>query len=98
MSESAFFKVKNSKRSNPEARTTLDAIHHQRIQQMTDQKEHLSEYKEELAQLNEKIAQTSSDIELWKLERDRERLEKKIKTIEDGTDVMDCYTGWSSCS
>jgi DNA repair exonuclease SbcCD ATPase subunit len=91
MSDSAFFKVKNSKRSNPEARTTLDAIHHQRIQQMTEQKDNIGEFKEELAQLNEKIARATTDMELWKLERDKERLEKRIKTIEDGTDVMDYY-------
>ena len=30
-------------------------------------------------------------MELWKLERDKEQLEKRIKTIEDGTDVMDYY-------
>ena len=41
MSDSAFFKVKSSKRSNPEARTTLDAIHNQKVQQMLEQKENL---------------------------------------------------------
>jgi hypothetical protein len=38
MSDSAFFKVKSSKRSNPEARTTLDAIHNQKIQKMIEEK------------------------------------------------------------
>jgi hypothetical protein len=37
MSDSAFFKVKSSKRSNPESRTTLDAIHHQKVQQLMEQ-------------------------------------------------------------
>ena len=34
---------------------------------------------------------TSSDIEIWRIEREIETLEKKIKAIEDGTDVMDYY-------
>ena len=42
----AFFKVKSTKRSNPEARTTLDAIHSQTIQSMMDQKENIQIYKD----------------------------------------------------
>jgi hypothetical protein len=45
MSDSAFFKVKSSKRSNPEARTTLDAIHNQTVQSLIEQKDNLQEYK-----------------------------------------------------
>ena len=91
MSDSAFFKVKSTKRSNPEARTTLDAIHNQKVQNMLDQKENLETYKTELASLNTKISETSSDIEIWRLEREVENLEKKIKSIENGSDLMDYY-------
>jgi hypothetical protein len=91
MSDSAFFKVKSSKRSNPEARTTLDAIHNQKIQNMLDQKENLNIYKEELADIKKIINETTSEIELWRLERDAENLEKKIKSIENDSDLMDYY-------
>ena len=91
MSDSAFFKVKSSKRSNPESRTTLDAIHHQKIQQLMEQREHIDSYKSELAALKEKMNQTTSDIEIWRLERDAEALEKKIKAIDDGSEMMDYY-------
>jgi len=91
MSESAFFKVKSSKRSNPEARTTLDAIHHQKVQQLMEQREQIHSYKSELAMLKEKINQTTSDIDIWRLERDAEALEKKIKAIENGSEIMDYY-------
>jgi hypothetical protein len=91
MSDSAFFKVKSSKRSNPESRTTLDAIHHQKVQQLMEQREHVDTYKSELAVLKEKISQSSSDIEIWRLERDAEVLEKKIKAIDDGSEIMDYY-------
>ena len=91
MSDSAFFKVKSSKRSNPEARTTLDAIHNQKIQNMIEQKNNLDDYKTELETLKNKIAVASSDIEIWRLERNVESLEKKIKTIESDSDLMDYY-------
>jgi hypothetical protein len=91
MSDSAFFKVKSSKRSNPEARTTLDAIHNQKVQQMLDQKENLDKYKDEVNILQKKINETTSDIEIWRLERDSEALEKRIKSIETGSELMDYY-------
>jgi hypothetical protein len=91
MSDSAFFKVKSSKRSNPEARTTLDAIHNQKVQHLMEQQENIESYKAELVTLQQKISQSNSDIEIWRLERDAEALEKKIKAISDGSEMMDYY-------
>jgi len=91
MSDSAFFKVKSSKRSNPEARTTLDAIHNQKIQTMMEERENITQYKEDLARLQKKIKEATSDMESWRWERDAELLEKRIQSIENGTEVMDYY-------
>ena len=91
MSESAFFKVKSSKRSNPEARTTLDAIHHQKIQSMMEEKEKVGKYKQEQDVLKKKMSETISDMEIWRVEREIEILEKKIRSIEDGSEMMDYY-------
>jgi hypothetical protein len=38
-----------------------------------------------------KIKETTSTVELWRLERDAEVLDKKIKSIENETDMMDYY-------
>lgn len=91
MSDSAFFKVKASKRSNPEARTTLDAIHQQKVQTMLDDKKQVEQYKQELEKLRKNLEQATSDMERWRLERDAEQLEKKIKAIESGTELMDYF-------
>ncbi len=91
MSESAFFKVKSSKRSNPEARTTLDAIHHQKIQSMMEEKEKVGKYKQEQDVLKKKMSETTSDMEIWRVEREIEALEKKIRSIENGSEMMDYY-------
>jgi hypothetical protein len=91
MSDSAFFKVKSSKRSNPEARTTLDAIHHQKVQSMMEEKQKIVEYKEEREALKKKLVETTSDMEIWRVEREIELLDKKIRSIEDGSELMDYY-------
>ena len=91
MNEGAFFKVKSSKRSNPEARTTLDAIHSQKVQEHLEQKDNLAVYKQELVNLKDRIKNTTCDIEIWRLEKDVEILEKRIKSIEDGSELMDYY-------
>ena len=88
---SVFFKVKNTKRSNPEARTTLDAIHNQHIHHLLDEKKNVHVYKEELDALKKKSSETISTTDLWRLERDIEVLEKKIKIIDDGSEIMDYY-------
>ena len=87
----AFFKVKSTKRSNPEARTTLDAIHSQTIQSMMDQKENIQIYKTQLKDLKKKIQESTYDMEIWRMERDAGVLEKKITSIEDGSELMDYY-------
>jgi hypothetical protein len=91
MSDSAFFKVKTSKRSNPEARTTLDAIHQQKVQMMLEERNSLDKYQRELDDLRKRIKESTSDIEIWRLEREVEKREKKRKSIEDGTELMDYY-------
>jgi hypothetical protein len=91
MSEGAFFKVKSTKRSNPEARTTLDAIHNQKIQNMMEEKNQLGKYKEERSVLQKKLAEPMTDMDSWRLERDIDSLDKKIKSLEDGSELMDYY-------
>jgi len=91
MSESAFFKLKSTKRSNPEARTTLDAIHHEKVQSMLEEKQNRNQYEIQLQQLYEKITESTSDMELWKIERDIEWMKKKMKSIDEDKELMDYY-------
>ncbi len=87
----AFFKVKSSKRSNPETRTTLDAIHNQKIQKMIEEKENVEAYKQQLNELQLQLDNTTSDTELWQIERKMENIKKSIKKIEDDSNIMDYY-------
>ena len=81
MSETTFFKVKSAKQNNPEARSTLDAIHHQKIGQLQCEKAKVAEYMKEITVLEKKITETSSDIEIWRLEQKVEILKKKVKHL-----------------
>jgi predicted nucleic acid-binding Zn-ribbon protein len=91
MSENAFFKIKGSKKYNTETKTTLDAIHNKKIQNMINDKNNITEYNKQLDILKDKIKNTSMDIEIWRLEREQEILEKKIKSLESDEGLMDYY-------
>jgi hypothetical protein len=91
MNETAFFKVKSSKRANPESRTTLDALHTQKVQRMMNDKTNVEQYKDELNAIRLKIDAQISDTERWQLERDASALERKINAIEDDSELMDYY-------
>ena len=83
--------TKEAKRIHPEVRTTLDAIHNEKVQTLMEQQDNIDQYKAELVCLKKQIEETTSDIEIWRLERRAEDLEKQIKTIENGSDLMDYY-------
>jgi hypothetical protein len=91
MSDALLIKSKNSKRNAPESRTTLDAIHIQKVKAIQDEKECLTDYKKSLETLQEKIKNTTSDIELWRLEREETALKKKIDAIEDDSELQQYY-------
>ena len=86
-----FFKVKSSKRANPEARTTLDAIHGQKIQELIEEKQKLPSYKSQLSELKARISTLTAEVEVWRLERQIDALEKKIRSIETNEDIDDYY-------
>jgi predicted RNA-binding Zn-ribbon protein involved in translation (DUF1610 family) len=91
MSENTFFKVKSAKQNNPEARSTLDAIHQQKIEKLRQEKCKIEDYNNEIITLEKKLGETTSDIESWRLEQKIEGLKKKIKQLENNDEIMDYY-------
>lgn len=90
-SEPVFFKVKSTKQSNPEARTTLDAIHSKKVGELNAEKLKLKEYMRSISTLREQLKTATQDTIIWRIEQQIEQLEKKIKAIENGDDIMDYY-------
>ena len=87
MCENIFFKVKSTKQNNPEARSTLDAIHHQKIEQLNGEREKISDYMLEITVLETKLASTTVDTEIWRIEQKIECLKKKTKQLENNDEI-----------
>ncbi|NDB83664.1 MAG: hypothetical protein EB127_13215, partial [Alphaproteobacteria bacterium] len=84
-------KPKGPKAGGSETRTTLDALHGQKMATLMADKESLPTFKLEIEALKDKISKTQSVMELWTLEQKLERLEKKVASIESGDSVHDYF-------
>jgi hypothetical protein len=91
MSQNPIFKIKTSKRSNPETRTTLDALHCQKVEDFEKEKKQIVSYKDEIKELENKLKTNITDIEIWQTEQQIERLQKKIRDLENGNTYMDYF-------
>jgi len=84
-------KAKGPKASYPETRTTLDALHGLKMNSLLEDKTNLSTYKDQIETLQIRIKASSAVQELWALEQQLERLEKKVKSIESGDAINEYY-------
>ena len=84
-------KVKGLKPGGPESRTTLDALHGQKMANLIADQTNLPAFKADIDALKAKISTSKSPTELWKLEQKLEQLEKKVKSIESGDSIHDYY-------
>jgi hypothetical protein len=82
---------KGPKAGGPESRTTLDALHSQKMATLQADQINLPTFKAEIGALKAKISTSQSPTELWNLEQKLERLEKKVKSIESGDSINDYY-------
>ena len=84
-SSEAFFKMKATKRSHAEERTTLDVIHQHQLKKISEDKEESNFLREELDELKQKIDTTTDDLVRGQLENKYVRLQEeyKIKTQDD---------------
>ena len=91
MGENVFFKVKSAKQNNPETRSTLDAIHSQRIGELQAERERIPEFKQQITVLEGQLSQTSNVTELWRIEQKIEALKRKLAQLENNDEIMDYY-------
>jgi hypothetical protein len=91
MTDAPFFKMKAPKASHPETRTTLDALHSQKMQQLQEEQNSIETYKIQIEELEKHLATSTNDVEIWSLEQQIGRLKKKIENVESGEGVMDYY-------
>jgi len=77
-SQDGFFKIRPTKRSNPEERTTLDVIHQHQLKKIQSETEEVSFLQEESKELKEQIELTTDDLLRGQLENQYVRLEEEL--------------------
>jgi len=84
-SQDGFFKIRPTKRSNPEERTTLDVIHQHQLKRIQEEKEEVVYLQEESNELKEQIHSTTDELTRGQLENQFVRLEEELteKNKED---------------
>ncbi len=74
-----FFKIRPTKRSNPEERTTLDVIHQHQIRRIQEEAEEAHEIQADIAMLHTQIQQTSDDLMRGQMENHLVRLKQEYE-------------------
>lgn len=80
-------KIKFPKHTNPETRSTLDALHNEKIKALTNETINLKIYRKRLSELKDTLKVTIADIDIWNIERQIIEIERTIKKIESGDNV-----------
>jgi predicted nucleic acid-binding Zn-ribbon protein len=75
-SSDAFFKIRQTKRSNPEERTTLDVMHQCQIKRIHEDYSELEELEIEIKTIKQKIKETNDDLIRGQMENYLVRLEE----------------------
>jgi DNA-directed RNA polymerase subunit RPC12/RpoP len=86
-----FFKIRPSKRSNPEARTTLDTVHQHYLSKVKDTSEQVSTLKETYSNLINSYKSEQNDIEKYRIEQELKATKVKLDSTDEKGAVFDYY-------
>ncbi len=86
-----FFKIRPTKRSNPESRTTLDSIHHSHLEKLNDEVVSQDELEKQIQALKDLHRDMNNDIEKIKIERDIKDLRKKLEEIRSKKKIYNYF-------
>jgi hypothetical protein len=90
-SDDAFFKIRPTKRSNPEARTTLDSLHRVRVNTLLDRNKDIDSLKGESASLQEACRATKDEIEYEQLQKKIREIDREIDRRAGGNEVFNYF-------
>jgi len=86
-----FFKIRPSKRSNPEARTTLDTVHQHYLSKIKDVGEQIAVWKDQQHQLQEKLTQETEEMQRYRIEQDIKEIQQKINQVDKKDAMFDYF-------
>jgi L-rhamnose mutarotase len=86
-----FFKIRPTKRSNPEARTTLDSLHQNQISKLLEKKQGVDDIKQQVEDIQNDISNCVNVIERNQKQNRHRELIKEIQSIEDEKDIYNYF-------
>ena len=86
-----FFNIKPSKRSNPEARTTLDTVHQHNLTKVKDIGDEIDTWNEQYNALLNKYKNESDDVERYKLEQLIKDIQNKLDSTDKKSALFDYF-------
>jgi hypothetical protein len=87
--QEAFFKIRQTKRSNPEERTTLDVIHQHHLRRLTEEKDEASLIADDISTIEQQIENTQDDLLRGQLENHLVRLHEEYEVKKNDERVYD---------
>ena len=90
-SPDAFFRIRPTKRSNPEARTTLDSLHRVRMQNIQERENDSESLKAEIAQLGARCREITDEVEYEQLQKRMRGIEKELEIRKNGNEFFDYF-------
>ena len=90
-SQDPFFKIRPTKRSNPEARTTLDSIHRSHLEKLIDENKSIESVRSDLHDLARLHDSSTNDIEKVKYEREMKDIEHKLVELTGEKNVFEYF-------
>jgi Poxvirus Late Transcription Factor VLTF3 like len=87
----AFFSIRPTRRSNPESRTTLDALHKHNIERITLKQTTIDDLRREHALLEGVLESAATPIERSIHEEKKMAYEKEIKQLESNEELYDYF-------
>jgi len=89
--QDAFFKIRPTKRSNPEARTTLDRVHQVKLQTLLEKETEIQELKSEMNNLQKAARDTADEIQYEQLQKRKRELETEISRRKNKNEVFEYF-------
>ena len=86
-----FFNIRPSKRSNPEARTTLDTVHQHNLTKVKDIGDQIDTWNEQYNVLVNKYKNESDDVERYKLEQLIKDIQNKLDSTDKKSALFDYF-------
>lgn len=91
MTDKAYFNIKQTKRSNPEARTTLDNLHQIQMRQLNEEKGQMTEIQIAIQSIQKEIEECTDIIKKTKLEDELEELRKRRDDWKANKPIYDYF-------